>query len=904
MAEISRSALFGRLNPLCFRSLESAHAFSRLRENPYVELIHWLHQILQLQASDLLLILDAYGIDKARLQNELDKALDALPRGATAVVDFAPHLEEAAERGYVFGSLLFGEHAVRSGHLLYGVLKTRELRGPLLAAAPCLTAIKVEDLSERFAGVVASSPEEGSVAKSAPAAASGEEGAAKPAPRKGEEALAQFTTDLTASAAEGKIDNIIGRDDEIRQVVDILMRRRQNNPILTGEAGVGKTAVVEGFARRIAHGDVPPALKGVRLLSLDVGALSAGASMKGEFEKRLKQVIEEVQSSPSRIILFIDEAHTLIGAGGQAGTGDAANLLKPALARGELRTIAATTWAEYKKHIEKDPALTRRFQTVKVDEPDDTRAIAMMRAIAGAMEKHHKVRILDEALAAAVTLSRRYIPDRQLPDKAVSLIDTACARVGLSQHATPARVEDARRKIESLDREIAAIDREAREGFAADDRRDGVLSARTETEKALEELNARWAKEKEATEKVLSLRRKLSGDEDPEAAAETEALDETSDADAAATPKAPAEDRDALVAQLRAAIEELAAAQGEDPLVLPAVDETAIAQVVGDWTGVPVGRMVRDEMASILALADTLKSRVVGQDVALDEIAKRVRTSRAGLADPQKPIGVFLLCGPSGVGKTETALSLAEALYGGEQNLITLNMSEFQESHTVSTLKGAPPGYVGYGEGGRLTEAVRRRPYSVILLDEVEKAHSDVHEVFFQVFDKGAMEDGEGRLVDFKNTLILLTSNVGDRALSDLADSTGGEPDVDKAREAIRQPLLDVFPPALLGRMIVLPYYPLTDAVLGTLIRMRFERVGRRLADAYGAAFAFDDAVVELVASRCKERESGGRVIDAILTNTVLPTLSERLLMRAMDGEPVSKAEIRVENGDFAYDIV
>ncbi len=896
MAEISRASLFGRLNSLCFKSLESAHAFARLRENSYVELVHWLHQVLQLQSSDLMLILDAYGIDKARVQKEFDKALDALPRGATAVVDFSPHLEEAAERGYVFGSLLFGESAVRSGHLLYGILKTPALKNALIAAAPSFVSIKAEDLSERFAGLVASSPEEGGVAKSAPPSAAASDGEPAAPKRAGEEALSQFTTDLTADAKTGRIDNIVGRDDEIRQVVDILLRRRQNNPILVGEAGVGKTAVVEGFARRLADGDVPPSLKGVRLLSLDVGALSAGASVKGEFEKRLKQVIEEVQSSPTKIILFIDEAHTLMGAGGQAGTGDAANLLKPALARGELRTIGATTWAEYKKHIEKDPALTRRFQTVKVDEPDDERAIMMMRAIAGAMEKHHNVRVLDEALAASVTLSRRYIPDRQLPDKAVSLLDTACARVALSQHSTPARIENRRRRIEALTRELAIIDREAKEGLDVEDRRAAALTGKAEAETELEALNERWAREKAKADEILELRTKLTGD----AATPTDA----GAGEAKSEDVQPAENVADLQAALKTALEELAGAQGDDPLVLPAVDEAAVAHVVGDWTGVPVGRMVRDEMASILSLGDTLKSRVVGQSAALDEIAKRVRTSRAGLADPQKPIGVFLLCGPSGVGKTETALSLAEALYGGEQNLITLNMSEFQESHTVSTLKGAPPGYVGYGEGGRLTEAVRRRPYSVILLDEVEKAHPDVHEVFFQVFDKGAMEDGEGRLIDFKNTLILLTSNVGDRVLSDLAEQEGGPPAAEEARAALRAPLLDVFPPALLGRMIVLPYYPLSDEVLSTLIRMRLERLGRRLADSHGATFAYSDEAVDLIASRCLERESGGRVIDAILTNTVLPTLSERLLERAMNGEPVSKASIAVENGDFLYEIV
>jgi len=903
MAEISRGSLFGALNALCFRSLESAYGFCRLRENPHVEVVHWLHQILQLQESDLTRIIDHYGVERSRVQKEFEKALDSLPRGSTSVVDFSPHLEEAAERAFVFGSLLFGEDAVRSGHLLFGVLKTPGLRNALAAAAPSLAAIRTEDLSDRFASLVAGSPEDGAPRRgssAAPARRAASSPGADPGSPASSGALAEFTSDLTAEATAGRIDPIVGRDEEIRQVIDVLLRRRQNNPILVGEAGVGKTAVVEGFARRLAEGDAPPALRSQRLLSLDVGALSAGASMKGEFEKRLKQVIEEVRASPARIILFIDEAHTLIGAGGQAGTGDAANLLKPALARGELRTIAATTWAEYKKHIEKDPALTRRFQPVKVDEPDDARAVAMMRAISGVMEAHHKVRVLDEALAASVSLSRRYIPDRQLPDKSVTLLDTACARVALSQHATPARVEAAQRRIDSLGRELDIIDREEREGADRSDRRAAVEAARTEAEAELAALNARWTKEKDAVARVLSLRRALSGEAAPMGEGADEGAGEGGDDP---KPEGPAGDRDALLADLRAALADLAEAQGDDALVLPAVDESAVARVVADWTGVPVGRMVRDEMASVLAVGDRLKERVVGQDDAVEAIAMRVKTARAGLADPSKPIGVFLLCGPSGVGKTETALSLAETLYGGEQNMITLAMSEFQESHTVSTLKGAPPGYVGYGEGGRLTEAVRRRPYSVVLLDEVEKAHPDVHEVFFQVFDKGAMEDGEGRLIDFKNTLILLTSNVGDRVLSDLAERPGGPPTVEEAREALRAPLLEVFPAALLGRMLVLPYYPLTDAVLETLVRHRLERIGRRLADAHGARFHFTDAAVAAVASRCRERESGGRAIDAILTNTVLPRLSERLLEKAMAGESVTQASLDAPDGDFVYKI-
>jgi len=698
---------------------------------------------------------------------------------------------------------------------------------------------------------------------------------------------------MTEAAREGKMDRIVGRDGEIRQLIDILLRRRQNNPILTGEAGVGKTAVVEGLAGRIADGEVPPPLKSVRLLALDVGSLSAGASMKGEFEKRLKQVIEDVQSSPRPIIMFIDEAHTLIGAGGSQGTGDAANLLKPALARGELRTVAATTWSEYKKYIEKDPALTRRFQVVKVNEPDDDNATAMMRAVSGMLEKHHKVRILDDALKASVTLSRRYIADRQLPDKSVSLLDTACARVTLSQTAIPARVEATQRRINTLNREMDILNNEEKVGVNHKDRLIEINSLLKEEKVVLKTLNTRWADEKELFETIGTLEAKLLGKDGNTDQAGIKATD----ADDVKVKSDPKKWRK----ELEKARKALDALQDEDPLILPAVDETAIAQVICDWTGVPLGRMVKDEMETVLNLADHLKERVVGQDTALKTVAKRVRTSRAGLSDPEKPVGVFMLCGPSGVGKTETALALAETLYGGEHNLITINMSEFQEAHTVSTLKGAPPGYVGYGEGGKLTEAVRRKPYSVVLLDEVEKAHPDVHEVFFQVFDKGNMEDGEGRSIDFKNTLIILTSNVGSDELMRLVESAKGIPDEDTAKEVLRSPLLSVFPAALLGRMIIIPYYPLTDEVLTILIKMRLEKVIKRAKSVYGATMTYSDDVVSMILSRCQERESGGRVVDAILTNTVLPELSEAFLTSRLSGANIASISLLTNNEDFVY---
>lgn len=890
MAEISRSALFGRLSGIAYKALESAHAYCRIRENPYVELSHWLHQILQMQGSDLAQILDGFDIPIAKIKQELNDTLETLPRGSTSVVDFSPHLESATERGFVFGSLLYNEYAVRTGHIILGLLKTSSLTNVLKAASPTLGAISADELSDRFQDVTAGSPEVGGRSKSGGEdEASGVPPAIENVPSKGSTSLDKYCNDMTEAARQGKMDRIVGRDTEIRQLIDILLRRRQNNPILTGEAGVGKTAVVEGLAGRIADGEVPPPLKGVRLLALDVGALSAGASMKGEFEKRLKQVIEDVQASTRPIIMFIDEAHTLIGAGGSQGTGDAANLLKPALARGELRTVAATTWSEYKKYIEKDPALTRRFQVVKVNEPDDENATAMMRAVSSMLEKHHKVRILDDALKASVVLSRRYIADRQLPDKSVSLLDTACARVTLSQTAIPARVEATQRRIGTLDREQDILTAEEKVGVSHKARIKDIKTLLKDEKAALKALTVRWTDEKELFETIAKLEAKLLGEE-------TDTKDvNADDTKSQGDPKKWLKD-------LEKARKALEALQDEDPLILPAVDETAIAQVIADWTGVPLGRMVKDEMETVLNLAEHLKARVVGQETALKTVAKRVRTSRAGLSDPEKPVGVFMLCGPSGVGKTETALALAETLYGGEHNLITINMSEFQESHTVSTLKGAPPGYVGYGEGGKLTEAVRRKPYSVVLLDEVEKAHPDVHEVFFQVFDKGNMEDGEGRSIDFKNTLIILTSNVGSDELMRLVESSEGVPDEDAAKEVLRDPLLSVFPAALLGRMIIIPYYPLTDEVLTILIKMRLDKVVRRAKSVYDATMTYSDDVVSTILSRCQERESGGRVVDAILTNTVLPELSEAFLTSRLDGANIASISLLTKNEDFVYE--
>jgi type VI secretion system protein VasG len=938
MAEISRSSLFGKLNAVGYKSIESATVFCKMRGNPYVELVHWINQVLQLQDSDLHRIIRHFELNPSKLAADMTAALDRLPRGSTSVTDLSGHLDLVMEQAWVYATLMFKESQVRTGHIVLAALKTQALKGILLTISREFEKVKADALSEELPKIVAGSPEDMLAPKDGSqiggGAAPGEaSGATAPAAMGKQQALKQFSVDLTEQAKTGKLDPIVGRDDEIRQVVDILMRRRQNNPILTGEAGVGKTAVVEGFAQRIAAGDVPPPLKNVSVRTLDLGLLQAGASMKGEFEQRLRNVIEEVQASATPIILFIDEAHTLIGAGGQAGTGDAANLLKPALARGTLRTIAATTWAEYKKYFEDDPALTRRFQVVKVDEPSEPKTLLMMRNLASNLEKHHRVQILDEALDAAVKLSHRYIPARQLPDKAVSLIDTACARVAVGQHAVPAEVEESRRKIEALQTELGIVDRESAVGMEHDARRKEIADDMAAERDRLKGLESRWNEERELVNQILDIRGKLrAGGGTVESLPETfssGALRES----ATATPspgtpgegrgegssakdegrrmkderKASAEqglspqEREQLLAQLKTLQTKLSKLQGETPLILPSVDAQAVASVVASWTGIPVGRMVKNEIEAVLKLTETLEQRVIGQRHALDAIAQRIRTSRAGMDNPARPVGVFMLVGPSGVGKTETALALAETLYGGEQNVITLNMSEYKQEHTVSTLKGAPPGYVGYGKGGILTEAVRRRPYSVVLLDEFEKAHKAFHELFFQVFDKGVMEDGEGRLISFKNTIILMTSNVGSDLILNMCKDPDLLPNPDGLTKSVREPLRKVFPDALLGRLIVVPYYPISDAMLRAIVKLQLGKIARRMAQNQNVPLTWDDSVIELVRGRCTEVESGARAVDAILTHTVLPEISTRFLNRMMEAKPVSRVHIAATDGNFAY---
>ena len=873
MTGISNEAVAGKLNRIGYEALMKAHRQAKSAGHSNVELAHWLSHLLQVERTDLSLSLDHFKIDRARLARDIERVIAGFRQNQTDMPSFADALTDSLDRGWHYATLFFGETQIRSGHLLTGALKDLHLRRALLAISQEFEKVGADALTSEYRAIWAGSEEEnlrpldgaGPVAENASGS------------RQGQTALDRFSQDLTARARAGQMDPVLGRDEEIRQLVDVLMRRRQNNPILTGEAGVGKTAVVEGFAQRLAAGDTPPSLRGVTLRSLDVGLMQAGASMKGEFEQRLRSLIDEVQNSPTPIILFIDEAHTLIGAGGQAGTGDAANLLKPALARGTLRTIAATTWAEYRQHIEKDPALTRRFQPIFVGEPDAPRCVGMLRGLTKPMEAHHQVRISEAAIVAAVQLSQRYIPARQLPDKAVSLLDTACARVAISQSATPASIEDARVAIAALEAEKAALLSDRDLGATDEARVAAIEGALADKKTNLHALEAAWAKEQDLVGHIRSLREIL--DKEP------------------ANPEA-----DSRRAELGQKSSELEAIDPEQRMIYAHVDEQSVASVVSDWTGIPVGRMVKDEIETILSLADVLNKRVIGQTYGLSVIAKRIETNRARLDNPNKPIGIFMLCGPSGVGKTETALALAEALYGGEQNVITINMSEFQEAHTVSTLKGAPPGYVGYGEGGRLTEAVRRRPYSVVLLDEIEKAHPDVHELFFQVFDKGQMEDGTGRRIDFKNTLIILTSNVGTERIMELGADPNYATNPEALAQALRPDLLQMFPPALLGRMVTIPYFPLSPEVLGGIVRLQLDRIGKRVADNHRARFSYDQEVVDHVVSLCNDPDSGGRIIDNIITNTLLPSLSQEFLKRSLARKELKEARVKMAKGDFAYE--
>jgi len=884
---------FGKVNQTTRDVLEAAVGLCASRTHYEVEIEHYLVKLLDETDSDLQHILKHFGVDKSRLATELTRSLDRMKTGNGRGPVLSQMLVHMLTEAWLLGSVDYGAGQIRSAFTILALYSNDDLIRIVRDVSKELQKIQPDALRQNLVQIVAGSHEDAiTAAAEEPGAATA--GAGQPRAGGGKTPnLDQYTINLTERAKAGKIDPVLGRDFEIRQVVDILTRRRQNNPIMTGEAGVGKTAVVEGFAVRIAQGDVPPVLQNVTLRTLDLALLQAGAGVKGEFENRLKGLIEEVKSSPTPIILFIDEAHTMIGAGGQAGQNDAANLLKPALARGELRTIAATTWSEYKKYFEKDAALARRFQVVKVEEPTEEKCRVMLRGLVPMLEKHHNVRILDEGLAAAVKLSHRYLPDRQLPDKAVSVLDTAYARLALGQNSIPPAIEDATRTLDDLAVQTRVLERETALGADHQERLAEISNQRTETEGRLAAMRERWEKERDLVSSIREVRSKLEG---------TGASAQAVSGDGQATAVQTAFDPEPLRAEHAKLNADLERVQGETPLIRVCVDAQIVGDVISAWTGIPVGKMLKDEVQSVLTLDQTLGQRVIGQSHALAAIAERIRTARASLEDPNKPVGVFLLVGPSGVGKTETALALSDLLYGGERNMITINMSEFQEAHTVSTLKGSPPGYVGYGEGGVLTEAVRRRPYSVVLLDEVEKAHPDVLELFFQVFDKGMMEDGEGREIDFKNNIIILTSNAGTDTLMKLTADPETMPSADGLVKALKPELNKIFKPAFLGRLVVIPYFPVRDEALKKIITLKLGKIQRRLFENHRIQLTYDDPLVEEVARRCTEVESGARNVDNILTNTLLPEISRRILGGLAERQRLSAIHVSTgPDGAFAY---
>ena len=879
MPKTNLKSLIAKLNDTSRTVLEQAAGFCLSQTHYEVDIEHFFFKLLDRQDTDLHKILRYFEINESRLRGDLTRAMDGFKTGNARTPALSPRIPKMIQDAWLIASVDFQAQSVRSGHILLGILSDDEMAQMLFSSSEAFKKISQETLSQNLRDIVAGSAEDKDQASRQGTGATQEPGAAPPA---GTKTLDLYTINLTEKARKGEIDPVLGRDFEIRQMADILIRRRQNNPILTGEAGVGKTAVVEGFALKIVEGDVPPPLRGVEIRTLDLGLLQAGAGIKGEFENRMKSVISEVKSSPIPIILFIDEAHTLIGAGGAAGTSDAANLLKPALARGEMRTIAATTWAEYKKYFEKDPALTRRFQVVKVEEPDEAKAVMMMRAVAPFLEKHHKVRISDEALVDSVRLSHRFIPARQLPDKSVSVLDTACARVAIGMTTIPPSIDDLNRRKAQIDREVKILEREALIGREHVERLANLASEKQAAQTKLEELNAGWQSEKELAGKIMALQGQIH---------------ELHDADAAdKTIPGKREELKGLEAKLKGI-------QGKTPLVQTEVDAQVISEVISGWTGIPTGRMLVDEIQTVLNMEKLLGERIIGQDHALAAIAQMVQTAHAGIEDPSKPTAVLMFAGPSGVGKTETALALSELLYGGEDNVITINMSEYQEAHTVSSLKGSPPGYVGYGEGGVLTEAVRKRPYSVVLLDEVEKAHPDVMELFFQVFDKGTLEDGEGRKIDFKNTLIILTTNLGTDLIMKACADEETKPSWQGLSEMLRPELTKHFKPAFLGRMKVVPYYPISDQIMRLIVKLKINKMAKRLKENRNVAFVYDETLIDHIASRCTEVDSGARNVDHILTNTLLPQMSREILSRMTTGEQFREIRVVLSGEGFGFEV-
>ena len=910
MIGVDLRSLLQKLNPTCTRAFEGAAGICVSRGHYEVQIEHVMLRLLEDKDSDLAQVCSHFEVEPGRVIRATEAALERQKTGASGRPVLSPTLINWLEESYLIGSVDLGQPRIRSGALLLNLV-SRPGRTGIEDETDEFDKIRADELRREFTKIVSGSDEDMTAEQAADATPTRPGAAAAAAA--GEEALARFTEDFTAKAAAGGIDPIVGRDNEIRQMIDVLSRRRKNNPMIVGEAGVGKTAVVEGFAARVAEGDVPKSLQGVRVLNLDMGLLQAGASMKGEFENRLKNVIKEVQAATTPTILFIDEAHTMIGAGGAAGTGDAANLLKPPLARGELRTIGATTYSEYKKYIEKDPALERRFQPIQVEEPSIETTATMLRGAKEKYEAHHGVQVLDSAIQAAASLSDRYISGRQLPDKAVDLMDTACARVAIGQSSKPAALDDLDRKLKNLQTAITALERDADQALQnADEELAGLREAQATAEAEQATVRERWLKEVELVQRVRALQKALARPTDGKA-------DATGAAPGTAASKGAAEGEivvDPLLADLDldlgdpAKIREqivkvtgdLAAIQGTRPLVPLQVDAAVVGQVVSDWTGIPIGRMQRDDVAQVLDLEDKLRERVVGQDHALEIIARKIRASKAGLQDPNQPIGVFLLVGTSGVGKTETATALADTLFGGDRFMVTVNMSEFMESHSVSKLIGSPPGYVGYGEGGVLTEAVRHRPYSVVLLDEIEKADPEVLNVFYQVFDKGTLADGEGRIVDFANTIVMMGSNLAsDIIMASLEEDE--PPEWEELLERIRPTLQKFLKPALLGRMTVVPYFPLTPDVLRNIAEMKLRRVGRRLAEAHGMGFEIRPAARNVLADRCRDPESGARNVDQMIDQNILPKISLAILEQMAEDRVATQLILDAdESGEFIFE--
>jgi len=861
MIMVDIKSLLSRLNSYCTRSLEGAAGLCVSRTHYEVTVEHMLAKLLEEPQADVPLILRQFDIDPGRLKKMVDQTIEEFQTGNAGKPVFSPLLLDWFQEAWLIASIDLTENRIRSAALLLGLL-AKPVQFTTGRYFDLIRPIGREALLSQIGNIV-----KGSVEQAAP----GEKAAEEALPAGDGTALARFCTDFTKKAAAGEIDPVFGRDREIHQMIDILARRRKNNPIAVGEAGVGKTAVVEGLALRIVEGDVPDILKGVSILGLDMGLLQAGAGVKGEFENRLKSVINEIKASPKPIILFIDEAHTLIGAGGPSGGSDAANLLKPALARGELRTVAATTWSEYKKYFEKDAALARRFQLVKLEEPTIATATLILRGLKSKYEDAHGVVVRDDAIMAAAELSSRYISGRQLPDKAVDLLDTSAARVKILLTAKPDVVEDKERTIQALEREKKALERDQLHGIEIDPNRPKELDEQVaKLNQEVVALKERWQKEKDLAHQMVNMRKELY---------------------ALKNQGGPEEKILELKKNIDAVAKDLEAVQKGSPLIKIEVDPDVVSKVVSDWTGIPLGKVMREEAHAVINLEENLKQKIKGQDEAIKIISQVVKSAKAGLKDPAQPLGVFLLVGPSGVGKTETGLVIADLLFGGERFMVTVNMSEFQEGHTVSRLIGSPPGYVGYGEGGILTEAVRQRPYSVVLIDETEKAHIDVMNLFYQVFDKGMLSDGEGRVIDFKNTVILLTSNLGTDVITQLC-ADGARPPIETISAAIRPVLSHHFKPALLARMTVAPFYILDPKFIKEIVVLKLEKLSRRMAESHKMKLTYSPEVVDQIATRCTEVETGARNIDHILNGTILPQMSREILNRLSEGAMPSEASL------------